>query len=352
MIKFNKKYMLDHFPTLIIAIYLFVIFALALNIGISFSSIINDSLIKFGMNLIFVLSLIPMINCGIGLNFGMSIGISAGLIGMCIALQLNLKSWMGFIVAIFISILVSILFGYIYGNILNKLKGKEDIAAVFIGYAFVPLMNIFWLIMPFSNRKMLYPVGGKGLRPKINLAENFGNILDDFLLIKFKNIVIPLGFILFVLFISFTIYIMYRNRLGHNMVAVKENSKFAYISGIDINKTRIISVIVSTALASIGICVYSQSYGFIQLYDGTNIMAFPAISAILIGGATGNKASIKNAIIGTYLYQMVFLLSVPVANQLLIPELAEIMRMILTNGIILFAFLWQRGNLNEQKANV
>ena len=45
---------------------------------------------------------------------------------------------------------------------------------------------------------------------------------------------------------------------------------------------------------------------------------------------------------------MVFLLSVPVANTLLVPELAEIVRMIITNSIILFAFLWQRKGVVTQ----
>jgi len=100
-------------------------------------------------------------------------------------------------------------------------------------------------------------------------------------------------------------------------------------------------VIVSMIIAAMGICVYSQSYGFIQLYDSPLTMAFPAVSAILIGGATRKRATVLNAIIGTYLFQTTFLISVPVANELLIPQMSEITRMIITNGILLYAFLYE-----------
>ena len=339
---------MNHFPTLIISLYLIIMLLLALKTGISFSGIFNESLVKWGMNAIFVISLIPMINCGIGLNFGMSIGISAGIIGMCIALQLNMSGLTGLMAAVFFSAVCSIAFGYGYARIINRLKGKEDIASVFIGYAFVPLMNIFWIIAPFTNRKMLYPVGGKGLRPKINLADNFGGVLDSFMMIGNGEFYIPLGLIAFVLVIALLVHFIADTKMGREMSAVRENIKFAYISGIDIDRTRTKAVIISTLIAAIGICVYSQSFGFVQLYDGTRMMVFPAISAILIGGGTGRKSSVINAVAGTYLYQMVFLLSVPVANTLLVPELAEIVRMIITNSIILFAFLWQRKGVVTQ----
>ena len=44
---------------------------------------------------------------------------------------------------------------------------------------------------------------------------------------------------------------------------------------------------------------------------------------------------------GAYLYETTFLLSVPVANELLVPEVSEVIRMIVTNGIILYAFLYE-----------
>ena len=68
-------------------------------------------------------------------------------------------------------------------------------------------------------------------------------------------------------------------------------------------------------------------------------MAFPAISAILIGGSTGKRTFVFEAVLGAYLLQSIYLLTVPIANQLLIPELTEIIRTFITYGIILYALL-------------
>ena len=42
----------------------------------------------------------------------------------------------------------------------------------------------------------------------------------------------------------------------------------------------------TTMLGAVGIIVYSQSYGFMQLYTAPRQMGFIAASAILIGGAS------------------------------------------------------------------
>ncbi|MEG0307698.1 MAG: ABC transporter permease [Clostridium sp.] len=336
-------------PQAIIIVFLIVLFMAVIYIGLNPITLINESIIKLVMNCVLVLSLIPMINCGIGMNFGLPVGIIAGLIGICIAIQFNVQGYLGFFTAIFLGSLIGVIFGYIYSLILNRCKGKEEIVGVFAGFSFVSLMNIFWTIAPFTNRQMLYPVGGKGLRPKINLENTFGGILDNSLVIHIGQFKIPLGLIIFLIIISLLIHFLFKTKLGHAMKAISENENFARLSGVNVNKTRTIAIIISTAIAAIGICVYSQSYGFIQLYDGPLMMAFPAISAILIGGATRNKATVIHAIVGTFLFQTTYLISVPVANELLIPELSEVLRMIITNGILLYAFLY-KGRKKNGKA--
>ena len=76
------------------------------------------------------------------------------------------------------SILVAILFGAIYGRLLLLVKGREEIASTFIGLSFIPIMNFFWTLAPFTNRQMLYPIGGKGLRPRIGLNPYFTDAVD------------------------------------------------------------------------------------------------------------------------------------------------------------------------------
>ena len=66
-------------PQIIMFLFMVVLLIAAVAVDISMVSIVNDALIKWAMNGIIVLSLIPMINVGAGRNFGMSIGLSAGL---------------------------------------------------------------------------------------------------------------------------------------------------------------------------------------------------------------------------------------------------------------------------------
>ena len=91
-------------------------------------------------------------------------------------------------------------------------------------------------------------------------------------------------------------------------------------------------------LAAVGIIVYGQSYGFMQLYQAPRQMGFLAASAILLGGASTSRAKISNVIIGTFLFQGVLTLGMPVANAL-IPgsTISETLRILISNGIILYA---------------
>ncbi|OQA17366.1 MAG: Branched-chain amino acid transport system / permease component [Firmicutes bacterium ADurb.Bin354] len=121
------------------------------------------------------------------------------------------------------------------------------------------------------------------------------------------------------------------------MNAAGENESFARINGVNIEKIRKLSVIMSTVIASAGTCIYAQQYGFIELYSAPLMAAFPAISALLLGGSSGKRVFLRHALLGVILYQSLYLLSLPVANILLVPEMAEIIRMIVTSFIILYA---------------
>lgn len=329
-------------PRLIMSVYMLVLLVIAMLVDISFVSLINDALIKWAMNGIIVLSLIPMMNVGAGRNFGMSIGLSAGLVGMVFALNYKMAGWTGFFVSMAMGVLIAVFFGFVYSRILNRLKGNEEIVGTFAGYSFIPIMNIFYTFVPVTNRQMIYPIGGQGLRPRVNLDIYFGGILDRLWQIHIGDIVLPAGLLLFFFGVGALLWLFAQTRTGLIFAAIAENERFARLSGIRVDRYRTIGIILSMALAAVGVVVYSQSYGFLHLYDGPFMMSFPAISAIVIGGAGQKKATVTNALVGTFLYQTTYLLSIPVANALLIPEMAEILRTIVTSGIILYAFVFQR----------
>jgi len=93
----------------------------------------------------------------------------------------------------------------------------------------------------------------------------------------------------------------------------------------------------STLLGAIGIIVYEQSFGFIQLYMGPFYMAFPSVAAILLGGASINRATLTHVIIGTFLFQGILTMTPSVINSMLQTDMSEVIRIIVSNGMILYA---------------
>jgi len=143
--------------------------------------------------------------------------------------------------------------------------------------------------------------------------------------------------ILFVFLCAFIVYLFFRSKTGTAITAVGSNPDFARAGGVSVNKMRTISVVVSTMLGAAGILVYQQSYGFIQLYQGPLYMAFPAVAALLIGGASVNKASMANVLVGTLLFQGILTMTPSVINSVLKTDMSEVIRIVLSNGMILYA---------------
>ena len=126
-------------------------------------------------------------------------------------------------------------------------------------------------------------------------------------------------------------------KTGTAMTAVGSNATFAKAAGINVDKIRLLSVVMSTWLGAIGILVYQQGFGFIQLYMAPFNMALPAVSAILIGGASVNKATITNVVIGTILFQGIVTMTPTVMNNMIHMDISEVLRMVVSNGMILYA---------------
>jgi len=326
---------------MIILFFLALMVILAWHSGLSITRLMNDSLVRLFMNGVLVLSLVPMLKVGAGINYGLPVGIQAGLLGMCLAVNYRFIGIIGFAVALLLAAIMGALFGYAYARILNLLKGKEEIAGIFIGFSFVFILSFFWTVAPFTNPSMLWPIGGQGLRPTIGLADYFAKALNKLWVLNIGELVLPVGMGIFFALLCCLLYLFFNTKIGLAVSAVGENEKFARLSGISVNRMRSLAIILSTILAAVGICVYAQSYGFIELYDAPLMMAFPAASAVLIGGSMGARTSIIQVIIGTFLFQSVYVYSGPLANTLLLPELSEIIRVIIVNGIILYALLFE-----------
>lgn len=328
-------------PRIIIALFLLSMYLISPFIGINLKTALGDTLVRFGMNAILVLSLVPMIQSGTGLNFGMPLGVEAGLLGAVISIELQLTGIAGFLGAILFSIPFALLFGWLYGHILNKVKGGEMMIATYIGFSSVAIMCIMWLVLPFKSQDMIWAYGGEGLRTTISVENYWHRVLDKFLHIP--SDILPLGEIFCFIVLGAIIWIFFRTKTGYAMKAVGTNDKFAKATGIDIDKIRIKSVMMSTVIAAIGIVVYQQSFGFVQLYLAPFYMAFPAIAAILIGGASVNKATILNVIVGTFLFQGILTMTPTVVNNIIQTDMSETIRIIVSNGMILYALTRKEG---------
>ena len=324
-------------PRLIIAGFLLVLFIAAPIVGADFWMQVTNTINRFSWNAIMVLAMVPMVHPGCGLNFGLPLGIISGLLGATLSIEFGFHGFMSFVMAIVIATPFAVLFGWIYGQLLNKIKGGEMMIATYVGFSSVSFMCMMWLLLPYKSPNMVWGLAGKGLRTTISLEGYYDKALANILQINIGKLSIPTGAILFFALLAFLMWAFLHTKTGTAMTAVGSNPVFAKAAGIDIDKTRTLSVIISTWLAAIGILVYEQGFGFIQLYMAPFYMAMPAVSAILIGGASVNKASITNVIIGTILFQGIVTMTPTVMNNMVHMDMSEVIRMIASNGMILYA---------------
>ena len=331
-------------PRLIIGGFYVLLCLLALILNLSLPTQLSNTLVRMGMNGILVLSMLPGIQCGISLNLGMPIGIIGGLIGGLLCIELGIPGFAGFVFSCVVGVAISAATGYAYGWLLNRLKGEEMSVTTYVGFSIVSLMCIGWLVLPFKSPIMKWPLGD-GLRTTIGLQSAYKHVLNNFLSFKVLGITIPTGLLLFFALCCFLLWLFMRSKTGIAMSAAGANPRFAAATGINVDKMRILGTVISTMLAAVGIIVYGQSYGFMQLYQAPRQMGFLAASAILLGGATTSRAKISHVVVGTFLFHGVLTLSMPVANAL-IPgsTISETLRILISNGIILYALTKSGGD--------
>ncbi len=330
-------------PRLIIAGFLLLLFIAAPFVGADFTTQLTNTINRFSWNAILVLAMVPMIHSGCGLNFGLPLGIISGLLGATLSIELGFTGFMSFVMAVVIATPFSLIFGTGYGWLLNKIKGGEMMIATYVGFSSVSLMCMMWLLLPYRSPTMVWGLSGIGLRTTISLEGFFDKALANFLQINIGKLSIPTGTILLFALLAFAMWAFLHTKTGTAMTAVGSNPTFARAAGIKIDKVRSLSVVMSTWLAAIGILVYEQGFGFIQLYMAPFYMALPAVSAILIGGASVNKASIPNVIIGTFLFQGIVTMTPTVMNSMIHMDMSEVIRMIVSNGMILYALTRKTG---------
>ena len=147
--------------------------------------------------------------------------------------------------------------------------------------------------------------------------------------------------------------LLMRTRLGQNMRAVGQNRAVAHSAGIDVDKTRIIAMLFSTVLASWGQLIYLQNIGTMSTYGAHTQVGQFAIAALLVGGASVQKATNKNALLGIVLFHTLFIVS-PLAGKELFgdPVIGEYFRVFVSYGVIAMALAmhaWKKPGTDKSK---
>ena len=131
---------------------------------------------------------------------------------------------------------------------------------------------------------------------------------------------------------------IFKTKLGHDFRAVGLNQQVAMVSGINVDKTRIIAMIFSTVFAAWGQIIRLQDIGTMNTYSAHEQIALLAVAALLVGGASVTRASNKNAILGIILFHAMFAVSPQVGTALFADsQIGEYFRVFLAYGIIFVA---------------
>ena len=132
----------------------------------------------------------------------------------------------------------------------------------------------------------------------------------------------------------FTVLIM-KTKLGQDFRSVGQSQHTAEVSGINVDRTRIIATMISTVLASWGQIIYLQNMGTLNTYNAHTQIGMFSVAALLVGGASTSKAGITHAIFGTILFNAMFIMS-PEIGQSLFGQaiLGEYFRTFMVYGVI------------------
>lgn len=148
-------------------------------------------------------------------------------------------------------------------------------------------------------------------------------------------------------------------KLGQDMRTVGQDKEVATSSGINVDRTRIIAMIMSTVLASYGQLISLQNIGTVATYGSHQQVGLYAIAALLVGGASVRHATVKHAILGVILFHTLFILSSNTGQQLFgNAQIGEYFRVFVAYGVIAVALAmhaWQllggKDRMKELKAS-
>lgn len=366
---------------------------------------------RLSRNAFIVLALILPIVAGMGINFAVTIGAMAAQISALWVIEWGISGLGGFLLAMVMTVPIAAFFGYLIGNLLNKMKGQEMIGGLILGYFANGLYQLLFLfifgnLIPL-NAPGLVIKGSTGVANTIDLSTDrgFKYALDGLWRVSFgTGLYILCGVLALVAIVNFirkkndlkktlftvgccaglcVVYLipavanlfsmvqipmvtfmlvgllclfnnaLMKTRLGQQFRAVGQNRTVANVSGINVDRVRVIAIMISTVLAGWGQLIFVQNMGSFQTYGAHEQVGLYAGAAILVGGASIRKATNSQALLGCVLFHLLFIVA-PSAGKNLFGDAAigEYFRVFISYGVIALALVmhaWS-GVQNKKKA--
>ena len=317
--------------------------------GLSANMLINEIVTRIGRNAFLILSLLIPIMAGMGLNFGMTLGAMAAEIALIFVSDWQIVGIPGMVLAAIVSVPISVLLGIFCGKILNEAKGREMITSYIMSFFVNGIYQLVVLylmgsIIPIKHGAIKLP-RGYGIRNTVSLL-SMRQKLDNLLAINVGGVKIPvLTFIIIALLCLFIVWFS-KTKLGQDMRAVGQDMDVARDAGINVERTRIISIVMSTVLAGFGMIIYLQNMGNIATYSAHSQIGMFCIAALLVGGASVDRASIGNVFLGVILFHTMFIVA-PKAGAAITGDsmIGEYFRVFVSYAVITIALVMYETNI-------
>ena len=195
---------------------------------------------------------------------------------------------------------------------LNRARGREMITSYIISFFINGVYQLVVLymmgsIIPIKHSEIKLP-RGYGIRNTVSLLP-MRQTIDNALAIYVGGVKIPVLTLIIIAVACLFIVWFRKTKLGQDMRAVGQDMEVARDAGINVERTRIISMVISTVFAGFGMIIYLQNLGNFPTYSAhTNVGMF-CIAALLVGGASVEKASIGNVFLGVILFHTMFIVA-------------------------------------------
>lgn len=275
--KFNiKKLTSSREMSLVLILIVLIVFIQIRNRSFLSITNINDLITNAVMMGILAVGMMCVLLIG---GIDISIGSTIAFSGMTVALMLRANPGIPTILAFIIGIIVGTLCGLLVGVIIAKGKVIPIIATM-------GLMNIY--------RGATYLIANNQWVASYQLPLNFKAFATGKLFGINNMILVAICiYIIFTYFIKFT-------RTGRKIYAVGSNPEAAEISGININRIKILAYSIMGALSGLVGVLWISKYASAQ-GDAASGLEIDIIAACVIGGVSlnGGKGTVTGVILGT-----------------------------------------------------